>query len=63
MTTADFLIENYGSIYLVRPVTAEASEWLHATAPDAQWLGNSLAVEHRYITDVIAAIQDAGFVI
>lgn len=57
----DFRIENHGSILLVRPLTDEAKEWLQNTAPeDAQFMGEAMAVEHRYIDGVVDAARADG---
>jgi hypothetical protein len=54
----DFFVENHGSIFLLRPVTPSASDWISANIPDdAQFLGNALAVEHRYIADIVEGIK------
>lgn len=49
------------SVYLVRPHTDGAREWLTARVPeDAQWLGGALAVEHRFIQEIHDGIVEAG---
>jgi hypothetical protein len=59
MRIHDFKVTGHGSIYLIHPRTTVAAQWLRDTAPDdAQWWGEYLAVEHRYIGDVMAVIQD-----
>ena len=61
---ADFLIQNEGSIYLFRPLTTEAREWLDETAPeDAQFFGEALVVEHRYAQHVAEVFQDNGYIL
>lgn len=58
----DFTIENHGSILLFRPNTPAAKTWLRETAPeDAQFLGNAMAVEPRYVMNVATAIMADGF--
>ena len=56
----DFILENHGSIVLMRPNTRAGRSWLDDTAPeDAQFLGDAMAVEPRYVEGVItAAISD-----
>jgi hypothetical protein len=57
----DLLIENHGTIWLVRPVTDAAIQWLKDTAPeDAQFLGYAMAVETRYLDGVIEAARNDG---
>ncbi len=61
-TTTDFEIENHGSLFLVRPTNPEAEQHLRDNVgEEAQWLGNALAVEHRYIADLAQALQDNGY--
>jgi hypothetical protein len=61
MSTPDLRTENHGSLFLVRPVTQTGVEWLGRTAPDdAQYFGNALVVEPRYVAGVVAAAQEAG---
>lgn len=56
-------VENYGSICLVRPETEAEEKWLEDTAPeDAQWLGNALAVEPRYVAGVLEAAEADGII-
>lgn len=51
----DLLIHGGGSVYLLRPATAAGSVWIAMHIPfDAQWLGDAVVVEHRYIGDIVA---------
>ena len=60
----DFSIEGEGrfcTVYLLRPLTPAAFDWIEEHIPeDAQRLGNAVAVEHRYISDIVAGIQGDG---
>jgi len=56
-----FSIEDHGSIVLVRPLTADVSEWL-AEHTDGQWFGNALVVEPRYVGDLVEGLIGEGFV-
>lgn len=59
----DFTIENHGSLFCIRPRNPEAVKWLRDTCPeDAQFLGNGMAVEPRYLDGVLNAIDEAGLV-
>ena len=50
------------SVYLITPMTQECKEWLKENvSEDAQYLGHSLAVEHRYVEDLIGGLQQQGF--
>ncbi len=58
---ADVLVSCEGTIFLFTPITPRAKEWICASVqPDAQWLGASLAVEHRYAADLAAGMHEAG---
>lgn len=58
----DASVENHGSVYLVRPLTECAVTWLDEHT-DGTWFGNALAVEHRYVADLVAGMQDAGLTV
>lgn len=56
---ADFEVENHGTIFLIRPTSeagsdhfAELDPWHHT------FHGNALAVEHRFIEDVVLRLQE-----
>jgi len=57
-----FVFENHDTVFLVWPLTREAADWLHATAPeDAIFFNGALVVEHRYASDVLFAVYKARF--
>ncbi len=57
----DATFENCGSLWLVRPLTDAAREWIDENVdPDAQWLGGALAVEHRYVQGILEGMQLDG---
>lgn len=59
----DIRIENLGaSVALFRPLTPAARAWIdtHATEP-RPWFGGALAVEPRYLADLAAGAEEAGF--
>jgi hypothetical protein len=61
---ADFICSGYGSLYLLRPITDNARFWIDAHLdPDRQTFGDSVVVEHRYIWNILIAIQDDGLVV
>jgi len=50
------------SVYLITPLTKECQEWLEENvSKDAQYLGHSLAVEHRYVEGLICGLEENGF--
>jgi len=62
--TVDFLCENHGSIFLLRPLNQSAESWIDENLPsDAQWFGNGVAVEHRFIWAILEGIQNDGLAV
>lgn len=59
----DFTIADHGSLFLIRPVSKAARQWLdeNVVAEPWQWLGGALAVDHRFARDILAELVDAGF--
>ena len=50
------------SVYLITPLTPECEDWLKENvSEDAMYLGNSLAVERRYLENLILGLQEHGF--
>ena len=62
---ADLVITNEGPVFIFQPLTDKAREWLEeAVESDPyQWLGNSLAVEHRYAALLAEEAQKDGLTI
>lgn len=62
---ADVYVENHGSIFMVTPLSGAARQWMEENVPTEswQWLGSSLSVEHRYVENLIAGMQDAGLTV
>jgi hypothetical protein len=59
---SDYSFENHGSLFLVHSHTPEALAHLKSHVDEnAQWLGQALAVEHRFAYDLSLALQDDGF--
>lgn len=62
--TPDFTVSGGGTIYLLCPHTQAARDWIDNNVdPDHQSLGNNVAVEHRYIADIVAGIQGDGLTV
>ena len=60
----DFVVFGSGSVYLVHPRTDAASDHLRrVVGEDAQFLGNAVAVEHRYVGDFVAALAEDGYTV
>lgn len=59
----DFEVQNHGTIYLLRPQTDAANEWVESNIPDdAQRLGG-IAVEHRLIRGIVTGIIADGLTV
>jgi hypothetical protein len=57
----DIAISDQGSIVLVMPRTPGANEWLTENVQDdAQWFGQSLVVERRFISHLIEGMMAEG---
>jgi len=57
----DFTVSDRGSIFLLAPLTPAAYAWCDDHIPDdAQWLAGAVAVEHRYIRDIVVGAQRDG---
>jgi len=57
----DFLVHDEGSIWLFTPLTPAALQFLSDhIQEDAQYFGDSLAVEHRFVYDLLVALRGHG---
>ena len=62
----DFLVENHGNIFLVRTLTSSAISWVeeHIGHDNGfQPYFPTVVVEHRYIADLVAGIQNDGLAV
>ena len=62
-TPLDFTFYNAGSLALATPRTEAARDWLAAHCPadeDHQYLGSALAIEHRYVGNILDLIDADG---
>lgn len=57
----DFTVTDHGSIFLLRPNSAEAKAWIsdHLQVEQYQMFGEAVAVEHRYIGDILEGVHGA----
>ncbi len=62
ITDADIRVNADGTIVLFTPLTAAGRAWIHhhTHSEPWQWLGDSLAVEHRYAGDLVQGMRKDG---
>lgn len=64
MMHLDIVVENYGNLFLLRPLTDEAADWLlDNTADDAMFMGDALVVEPRFVETIVVGAQEDGLVV
>jgi hypothetical protein len=62
--TPDFRCENHGSVFLLYLLTQPAYSWVREHLPeDAQHFGDAIVVEHRYVWNILIAVQDDGLAV
>jgi len=60
-TEPDFICENHGSIFLLRPVSPAAFVWIEENLPDDRLtFGNATVIEPRYVWAILLGLQDDG---
>lgn len=57
----DVNIEDHGSIVLIRPNRTYVITWIRENVADPMWLGTALAVESRYVANILEGMYEAGF--
>jgi hypothetical protein len=62
MDTTDIIVENHGSIFLIRPVSDTGHDWLdeHVSPEPWQLFGGALAVDPRCAWDIVQGMQADG---
>ena len=62
MKETDVIVDRYGSIVGLSPMTAAAREWIgeHCQTEPWQWLAGTLNVEAGYAGDIVAGMQADG---
>jgi hypothetical protein len=61
MAQTDFEISGGGTVYLLHPLRPEAHDWVAGHLPaDALHLGDAVAVEWRYVRNVIGGVIADG---
>lgn len=60
----DFTVYGGGTVYMLNPQTRAAKAWARKHLPqDALTLGPAIAVEHRYIGDIVDGIVNDGLTV
>ena len=60
-STFDFAVCDEGTIWLFTPLSPAAFDFLSEhIQPGAQYLGPSLAVEHRFVYDLLIGLREHG---
>jgi len=63
-TRFDFICENHGSIFLLRPVSPASFDWIEShLPPDRMTFGNAVVIEPRYVSAILVGLQDDGLVV
>lgn len=64
MAQADFMVSGGGSLYILTPLSDSGQAWAEEHLPeDAQRWGRGIAVEHRYIGDIVDGICADGLTV
>jgi hypothetical protein len=62
--TPDVLIENHFSLFLVRPMTDRAADWLTENiGEDSQYFGDASVCEPRFVADLVEGMRRDGLVV
>ena len=57
----DFVVRDEGTVWLFTPLTPAALQFLSKhIQDDAQYFGDSLVVEHRYVEDLLLGLTEQG---
>jgi hypothetical protein len=62
----DFVVENHGSIFLLKPLTPSATSWIEEHIGQGngyQPYFPTVVVEPRYIADIVEGIQNDGLAV
>jgi hypothetical protein len=63
--TPDLLVENHGSIFLLRPITSVGQDWLkkNVIGEETQAFGNAVGCEPRFVTNIVIGARGEGLVV
>lgn len=66
-TELDFKLENHGSLFLLRPLSSAAKDWmgehLPMDNPEIHFWGDAIVIEPRYIAPIVDGIIRDGLVL
>ena len=63
-TSADFTVQNEGSIFLLQPCTDAARSWVAEFLPeDRMEFAGAIVVEYRYIGSLVEQLRSEGWVV
>jgi hypothetical protein len=48
------------TVFLVRPLTAKAKQWLDANVDHQLIIDEGILIDHQHVLDVFAGLQEAG---
>jgi hypothetical protein len=58
----DFVVQNHGSIFLLKPLTPSATSWIEEHIGQDNGYQphypHAVVIEHRYISEIVAGIQN-----
>jgi len=63
MNSLDFILENHGSIFLLRPQNERAVAWVDeriGSNNGYQPYFPTVVIEHRFVADILAGIRSDG---
>src|SRR5271163_385414 len=67
VNTPDFVLENHGSLFLLRPLCSAAKEWMNehlpVDSPETQFWGEAIVIEPRYLEPIVDGILADGLVL
>jgi hypothetical protein len=67
ITELDFKLENHGSLFLLRPLSSAAKQWMQehlpVDEPETQFWGDAIVTEPRYVTPIVDGIIRDGLVL
>jgi hypothetical protein len=60
-TEPDFICENHGSVFLLRPISPAAFAWIEKhLPPDRITFGNAVVIEPMHVWAILVRLQDDG---